>query len=324
MKKFKSFLAQHLEDFIQYRLDLGYVNKSLRSQLRVFDKYVLEKAQDWEDLTPAFFLNFREQIRGQPRTVNCVILVVRNLFDYLHRNGHCSHNPVQDLPTKTENAFIPFIFSPEQTDQLLQAVQNQIRRTKDHYFLIDHGIYMAILLFAKCGLRMSEPLKLHLDHYDPIQGTIYIQKTKFHKDRLLPLPQAVQESLDNYLSLRSVFVFNQDNPYLLAGSRKGLRHQQIYPVFHKAVQEIGIYAPNKTIGNTVFGCPTPHSLRHSFAVNTLKSAKDRGRDSQAVLPVLAAYLGHTKYRYTALYLRVLDAQQRQAFVDFAISHVEEL
>jgi integrase len=115
-----------------------------------------------------------------------------------------------------------------------------------------------------------------------------------------------------------------ESPYLLPGCKKSLRHQQIYPVFNRAVQEIGIKAQRKVIGNMVFGSPAPHSLRHSFAVNTLKAAKERGQDPQAVLPVLSVYMGHSKYRYTALYLKVLDAQRRQGFVDFAVSHLEDV
>jgi len=321
MKKYKSFLAQHLEEFFHYRRELGYVNKSLGSQLQVFDHYVLEHAAGFEDLTPAFFLEFREKISGSPANVNNLIGTTRNFFAYLLRYGHVNHNPVQDLPAKTEKAFIPFIFWPQQTEDLLQAVLDQMRRTKKH-FLIDLGIYTAILLMARCGLRISEPLRLILTQYDPDQGTLFIHKTKFHKDRLIPLPKKVQEHLDNYLSLRNAMC--PESPYLLPGFRKGLRDQQIYPVFNKAVQEIGIKAPRKVIGNMVFGSPTPHSLRHSFAVNTLKAAKERGQDPQAVLPVLSVYMGHSKYRYTALYLKVLDAQRRQGFVDFAVSHLEDV
>jgi hypothetical protein len=35
-------------------------------------------------------------------------------------------------------------------------------------------------------------------------------------------------------------------------------------------------------------------------------------------------MGHSKYRYTALYLKVLDAKRRQGFVDFAISRLEDV
>ena len=76
--------------------------------------------------------------------------------------------------------------------------------------------------------------------------------------------------------------------------------------------------------NTTFGAPTPHSLRHSFAINTLKRLKQRGESSQKALPVLSAYMGHRKYRYTAVYLKVLDAEQRQGLVDFAILRQEDI
>jgi integrase len=175
---------------------------------------------------------------------------------------------------------------------------------------------------AGCGLRISEPLRLELTQYDPGQGTVFISKTKFHKDHMIPLPKKVRDHLDNYLSVRNAM--RPESPYLLPGFRKGLRDQQIYPVFYKAVQEIGIVAPRKVIGNMVFGSPRPHSLRHSFAVNTLKAAKERGQDPQAVLPVLSVYMGHSKYRYTALYLKVLDAKRRQGLVDFAVSHLEDV
>ncbi len=323
MKKFESFLKDHLEDFIKYRKDLGYVNKSLRTNLRNLDRYVRDNASDWEHLQPEFFLRFREQLHQTPAAVNCVIQAVRNFFAFLHRNEHLSYNPVQDLPGKTENAFIPFIFSDEQVEQLLRGAASEVRRDKEKNYLVDVGIYTAIVLLARCGLRISEPLRLGMDHYDPIEGTIFIQKTKFHKDRHIPLPQKAREALDNYLNLRNKFA-GFDNPYLLAGFRKNIRNNQIYQLFHKAVQNTGLRSPRKMIGNTVFGSPTPHSLRHSFAVNTLKAARERGHDPQAVLPILSAYMGHSKYRYTALYLKVIDAEKRQGFVDFAISRLEDI
>ena len=57
---------------------------------------------------------------------------------------------------------------------------------------------------------------------------------------------------------------------------------------------------------------TCHSLRHSFAVNTLKRIKLRGESPQQALPVLAAYLGHSEYKHTAKYLKLLDAELRFA------------
>ena len=47
--------------------------------------------------------------------------------------------------------------------------------------------------------------------------------------------------------------------------------------------------------------------------------KERGDCPQHALPVLAAYMGHRVFQYTAKYLKFIDAEQRQGLYDFAIS-----
>ncbi len=83
-------------------------------------------------------------------------------------------------------------------------------------------------------------------------------------------------------------------------------------------------AVTRIIDNMRFGAPTPHSLRHSFAINTLKRIKDKGKSPQQALPILSVYMGHSKYRYTAVYLKLTDAEHRRHLVDFTISRQAEL
>ena len=182
---------------------------------------------------------------------------------------------------------------------------------------------MAILLMARCGLRISEPLRLRRHHYRPEEKTIYIEKTKFKKDRLIPLPMAVATDMQNYLALRDAWLAEQQNPFLLAGfKQKGLNDNTLRNLFHRAVEDIGLKQPRQIIGKMTFSAPTPHSLRHSFAVATLNAVKKRGDCPQNALPVLAAYMGHREYRYTTQYLKVLDAKQRQQLFCFARSQKE--
>jgi integrase len=94
-------------------------------------------------------------------------------------------------------------------------------------------------------------------------------------------------------------------------------------VFHRAVSDIGLKKPRKIIGNVNISCPTPHSLRHSFAVNTLNRVKKRGRSAQNALPVLAAYMGHSEYKHTIKYLKFIDAQQRLGLVNFIGTHPDQ-
>jgi integrase len=105
----------------------------------------------------------------------------------------------------------------------------------------------------------------------------------------------------------------------LAGKDTGpLKVQQLRYLFRKALKKLDLDQGRKVIGNVNFSQPTPHSLRHSFAVNTLIKIKERGQSTQRALPVLAAYMGHAEYKYTSVYLRVADAQSRNKLIDFSL------
>ena len=321
MRHFKSSLTLLLEEYITYRCSLGYTESNLRPWLYAFDQYVCDKEAGLDDLRPPFFLDFKKSLKEKPRTFNAILLAVRGFFNYLVRRQIIDENPLIDICSYTPNAFIPFVFSPDQIDKLLSAVQSVIRKDP-MYFFKDYSVYMAILLLARCGMRISEPLRLKPCHYR--NGTIYIEKTKFSKDRLLAVPNAVINEMDNYLTIRKAFIQGQ-TPYLLPGQNgHTLSTKRIYKAFGRAVKDIGIDQPRRIIANTTFGKPTPHSLRHSFAINTMKRIKQQGKSPQNALPILAVYLGHCKYRYTAVYLKVVDAEHRQGLVDFALSRQEEI
>ena len=320
MKHFESFLTKHLEDFLGYRLNLGYNYRNQLFVLRQLDQYVKKAQPESGPLSPTFFLTMRSSLKMEPMSVNSVICMARGFFDFMVRKGYYDENPVRDVPFLRTNVVAPFIFSPQQTDQLLTALCQSIRK-KRKFYLKDLTIYMTILLLARCGMRISEPLRLRIEHYRPEEKSLYIENTKFKKDRLIPVPMVVATQIDNYLQVRESLLGTSQNPYLLPGAGLCRLHDQtVREAFHQAVNAIDLARSRQVIGNTVFAKPTPHSLRHSFAVNTLKKIKQRGKSPQHALPVLAAYMGHVEYRSTAYYLKFLDAKQREGLASFVASH----
>ena len=63
----------------------------------------------------------------------------------------------------------------------------------------------------------------------------------------------------------------------------------------------------------------PHDLRHRFAVTRLALWHQQRADVQALLPLLATYLGHASYSDTAYYLtgssNLLAIAAERAFLD---------
>ena len=318
MKPFESFMAQRLDEFLVYRKNLGYGMKSFTSHLHTFDRYLKNKESKEKSLGPSFFLEMRANLKMQPSSVNRVLSTARVFFGFMVRCGYYEQNPVADVPELKENIIVPFVFSPKQTNQLLDAVCKRFHLTKG-LFLTNLAIYTAILLMARCGLRISEPLRLKQHHYRRDDATIYIEKTKFNKDRLIPVPAAVMTQIDNYISVRKALMRRDQSPYLLVRTNQNpLSDAQVRRLFIKAVKDIGLDQPRRVIGNVNFSQPTPHSLRHSFAVGTLLRIKQRGQSAHNALPVLAAYMGHCEYKYTSVYLRVADALSRKQLVNFTL------
>jgi integrase len=297
--------------------------KASLSHLKTFDRYLMQK-QAQVLLQPSFFLAMQADLKIESRSVNNIVASVRVFFNYLVRNGLYKQNPLKDIPYLPENDIMPYIFSPEQVNHLLSAVSNQIRKVSQRSYLKDLSGYMAMVLLARCGLRIGEPLRLKLNDYRFDEKTIYIEKTKFKKDRLIPLPQSVAIELENYLAARHSLLGNVVNNYLLANyAARGLNDNRVRTVFHRAVSDIGLEQPRQIIGNVNISSPTPHSLRHSFAVATLNRVKKRGGSAQNALPVLAAYMGHSEYKHTIKYLKFIDAQQRLGLVNFIGTHPDQ-
>jgi len=322
MKNFKSFMAPQLQQYAGYRQALGYAKKGIKPPLLAFDRYLIAQKATWDQLQPTFFLQLRAKISDHPNTVNRILSALRSFFQFLVRQEFCENNPLKDIPPLPERYFVPFVFSPAQTERLLQAVGQNIRKTPK-YFLTDMAIYLAIVLLARCGMRINEPLRVHLDQYCRHDGSIYIEKTKFRKDRLIPVPKIALTQIENYLAVRTALRADDQNPYLLAARKqRQLRDGQVRDAFHQAVKDIRISQPEQVIGNITFGKPLPHSLRHGFAINTLNQIRARGNCPQQALPILATYMGHRKYQYTAAYLKVKDAKDIPGLIAFTKSQLD--
>lgn len=323
MKRFKSFLAGQMEDFIQYRLRLGYSDRMLIYSLNLLDRHVIEQEAVRASFDTQFFIRFRAGLDYETRSINMVFRMLKMFFNYLIRVEDTQDNPLLEIAELKENQTIPFIFSPEETDLLLNTLTRLIRTTRA-YYLDDFSIYIAFLLMARCGMRISETLNLQRANYRAEEKTIYIEKTKFKKDRLIPIPETVACEINNLMSVRRVLIESDNNPLLLVRrDQTGFSWMSLNRRFKKALNQLHFNESRKIIGSTNFSGPTHHSLRHSFAVNTLKRIKQQGKSAQNALPVLAAYMGHSEYKYTTKYLRVLDAEHRHQMLDFSMLKRED-
>jgi integrase len=125
-----------------------------------------------------------------------------------------------------------------------------------------------------------------------------IRCSKFRKSRLVPLHETARAGLERYLQRRCPYAPAETHVFVSL-RRKPLLLSDVEVAFRIAARACGL--PNRPARDR----PTPHSLRHTFAVRALQACPD-GRDAitQHML-ALSTYLGHAKVADTYWYLEAV-------------------
>ena len=122
-----------------------------------------------------------------------------------------------------------------------------------------------------------------------------IRCTKFRKSRLVPLHETAQAGLERYLNQRRSYAPFDDHVFVSL-RRKPLHIRDVDTAFQTAVVKIGLQR------GPGLPRPTPHSLRHTFAVRALEACPDDRNKITKHMLALSTYLGHSKVSHTYWYL----------------------
>jgi len=184
----------------------------------------------------------------------------------------------------------PYILTRDQICQLIETV-GRLR-----YSTVRATYRTLFALLACTGLRVSEAIRLRVDDITP--DGLVIRATKFRKSRLVPLHDTARAGLERYLRQRRPSALLDDHVFV-SRRRKPLQPTAVDKAFRTAVTRMGL--PHGR-GHTR---PTPHSLRHAFAVRALLTCPD-GRDAiTRHMVALSTYLGHSHVAYTYWYLEAV-------------------
>jgi integrase len=185
-----------------------------------------------------------------------------------------------------------FIFTTNELNELLNAS----RTTAPRKPIRGITLHSMIGLAASSGLRPREVICLNKQDVDWDRGILEIKRTKFKKDRIVPVHASTVDALREYASIRdAAFPGSSCEAFFI--NERGTRYlsSALESAFRKLTRKIGLRGPRGR-------GPTFGDLRHTFAVNRLVAWYREGTDVQAKLPVLATYMGHVEYSYTAYYI----------------------
>jgi len=176
----------------------------------------------------------------------------------------------------------------DEIENLLKAIDpSSIEGLRDRTFLeLTYGT----------GMRVSEAVGTKLEHLNLHQKTIRITG-KREKTRLVPIPTGTLEWVESYLESARPVLASRAAPFrstlmILNNHGKPLLRQNGLKIVVEAAKRAGL--------PTV---PSPHTLRHSYAVHLLKGGAD--------LRVVQELLGHASLETTQIYTQ-LDLEEVKA------------
>ena len=229
-----------------------------------------------------------------PATLQGLAAPVRELARWLGRRGVPAYLlPPAALPRPAR--YVPHIY----TDAELAALFAQTDRCHYCSEVPARHLVMPVLFrtIYACGLRASEARLLRVADVDIDAGVLQVRDAKGGKDRQVPVSGPLRERLADYHaqiarrpdSAEWFFPGNAGEPLTLGN---------VYHNFRRFLWQAGISHGGRGHG------PRVHDLRHTHAVNNLRSCFAHGRDVGALLPVLQTYPGHSSIADTGYYLHL--------------------
>lgn len=284
-------LRSALTDYVTLRRSLGY---KLGRAEKLLDQFLtFLETTGTERVSTEHALTWARQPASSDRSnwPSQRLGVVRGFARYLQGIGLDAEVPPPDLlPWRPQRAS-PYLYAESEIHSLITAAE-RLRlplRVATYQTLVG--------LLAVTGMRVGEAIHLDREDFDPRQGVLLVRRAKFNKTRELPLHDTTVAALGRYLARPDRIVLYTRSPALFVSSvGTRLRYCNVHWTFQRLVRTAGLRPRTGSCR------PRIHDLRHSFAVNALIDAYDRGADTQQRLTVLATYLGHVNPAHTYWYL----------------------
>ncbi|TYS71045.1 tyrosine-type recombinase/integrase [Sutcliffiella horikoshii] len=230
----------------------------------------------------------RKTERLATNTVNKYLAIIRSILGFAHTKGYTDKDlrgkfPIQSIDT------LPRYINDTHTEKVLKAALQKTYGYRKRAMLI---------FLLGTGCRVSELTNMKVCDFDINENLIFVRKGKRNKERYIPMFEEVKIKILHYLKLSGVDEWKSDIRGYLFSSDEGLIREK--KILDRSVQYLvrGIFDDIGLDNNF-----TVHSLRHTFAVNCLKSG--------IIEPYLMQMLGHEDPKTTAVYTKLVPKDLRE-------------
>ena len=203
------------------------------------------------------------------RSVNRKITTLKSLFKFLLLEDIITENPTQKIVSPKNSKKLPVFLDESKMVDLFEEMNFPGTFEGERDKLILDVFYMT-------GIRLIELINLNLSDID-FQKSILKVIGKRNKERIIPLPPILLDSLKNYSQ-------NNNINNILFVNHKGdkLTPKKVYVIVNKYLSMVSSLEKK-----------SPHVLRHTFATHMLNN----GADINSIKEIL----GHANLSATQIY-----------------------
>jgi integrase len=290
MNTFTSSFALHIEAMLEWRTSLGHSLRDMRNAMVGFDRFCSSQHPGetvlTRELATAWCRDTATGTWGAYRS-----RAVREFGKYLQLAGVDAFIvPSTWIASPTRD--LPHMFTDEELATFFRAADSIDAEYRSPFR--EYTIPVIFRLILGAGLRPPEARRLRRHNVDADNAMVLIERSKRNKDRRVPVSGDLAGLLGRFDHLADLR--RPDREWFFA-DQHGCQYSPAWFIasYHRCCERAGGIAP----------ASTPYTLRHNYATCTLMRWVEEGKDIEAWLPYLAAYMGHQKYSSTAWYVHLL-------------------
>ena len=310
---FKSRFATRIQEFIAQKNALGFGYLESSRLLRDFDRFCLTYFPDADSLTENLCLAWatKKDTEGN-NTFRNRMMPVREFARYLNRNGETAYVLPPDIARK-DTPYAPYIYTEAEILAIWDVLDHLIPRSG---FPVRQFVIPAMVkLLYCCGLRPAEARRVRVRDGDMDKGRLNIMESKQHRSRIVMMTDDVAEMLSDCNTAVSAVM--PDREPFFPNSEGGFYGKRgLEKTFRQTLMKAGIDGTGRR-------SPRLYDFRHTFATHRLYHWMCEGKDLNAMLPYLSAYMGHAQLSDTYYYIHLVPGLMEE-MSDFAFSSAEVL